>query len=64
MFEVFVRRLVSVKSIVTIMLTVTFMIMSLNGTISQEFMTVYTVVIAFYFSSQANKPQTPNDGVA
>ena len=31
--------------------------MSLAGTISQDFMTVYAIVIAFYFGTQAKKPQ-------
>ena len=47
--------LVSVKSIVTLILTVVFAYMAITGTISQDFMMVYTVVIAFYFGTQTQK---------
>lgn len=53
--------LLSVKSLVTLCLTVVFAIMSLHGTISQEFMTVYAVVIAFYFGTQSQKQQNAID---
>ena len=48
-------NLLSVKSLVTLVLTAVFAVMSLLETISQEFMTVYAVVIAFYFGTQAQK---------
>ena len=41
------ENLLSVKSLVTLMLTAVFTVMALRGTISQDFMTVYAVVIAF-----------------
>ena len=47
--------LVSVKSIVTLILTAVFAYMAVTGTISQDFMMVYTVVIAFYFGTQTQK---------
>lgn len=50
-------NLLSVKSLVTLTLTVVFAVMSLRGTISQDFMTVYAVVIAFYFGTQSQKVQ-------
>ena len=52
--------LLSVKSLVTLTLTAVFAVMSLRDVISQEFMTVYAVVIAFYFGTQAQK--TKEDG--
>ena len=48
-------NLVSVKSIVTMILTVVFAYMAITGKISQDFMMVYTVVIAFYFGTQTQK---------
>lgn len=48
-------NLLSVKSLVTIILTAVFAYLAITGQVSQEFMTVYTVVIAFYFGSQAEK---------
>ena len=50
-------NLLSVKSIVTLTLTAVFAVMALRGTISQDFMTVYAVVIAFYFGTQSQKVQ-------
>ena len=47
--------LLSVKSIVTILLTVVFAYLAIVGEISQEFMMVYTVIIAFYFGTQTQK---------
>lgn len=48
-------NLVSVKSIVTIVLTLVFAYLAIIGNIGQDFMTIYTVVIAFYFGTQAQK---------
>ena len=50
-------NLLSVKSLVTLVLTAVFAVMALRGTISQDFMTVYAVVIAFYFGTQSQKVQ-------
>lgn len=49
--------LCSVKSIVTIVLTVVFAYLAITKQITQEFMVVYTVVIAFYFGTQSQKVQ-------
>ena len=60
MKETIIKRLgtlLSVKSLVTLTLTAVFAVMALKGTISQDFMTVYAVVIAFYFGSQSQKVQ-------
>lgn len=50
-------NLLSVKSIVTLVLTVVFAYQSVTGTISQDFMTIYAVIIAFYFGTQSQKVQ-------
>ena len=55
-------NLLSVKSLVTLTLTVVFAVMALKGTISQDFMTVYAVVIAFYFGTQSQKVQDALEG--
>lgn len=56
--------LMSVKSIVTLVLTGVFAWQSVVGRISQDFMTVYAVVIAFYFGTQSQKAQELMDGDA
>lgn len=55
-------NLLSVKSLVTLCLTVVFAVMALKGTISQDFMTIYAVIIAFYFGTQSQKQQDAIDG--
>ena len=51
-----IAKLIDVKSIVTLVLTAVFAILSLNGKISSEqFQTVFTVVISFYFGTQYQK---------
>ena len=57
-------NLLSVKSLVTLTLTAVFAVMALKGTISQDFMTVYAVVIAFYFGTQSQKVQDAVDSAA
>ena len=43
-------KLLSIKRVIAFMLTVVFCIMSLNSQVSsQEFLTVFSMVIAFYF---------------
>lgn len=55
-------NLLSVKSLVTLTLTIVFAVQALRGTISQDFMTVYAVVIAFYFGTQSQKTQDAMEG--
>ena len=55
-------NLMSVKSIVTLVLTGVFAYMSVTGNISQDFMTIYAVIIAFYFGTQSQKTQDVIDG--
>ena len=65
MKEKLVKRaanLLSVKSLTTLTLTAVFAVMALRGTISQDFMTVYAVVIACYFGTQSQKVQDAVDG--
>ncbi len=46
-------NLLAVKSLVTITLTVIFAVLALRETISgSEFLTIFTVVIGFYFGTQ------------
>ena len=49
-------NLLSVKSIVTIILTLVFAYLSVIKLVSaDQFLTVFTVVIGFYFGTQAEK---------
>lgn len=49
-------KLLTVKSIVTIVLTLVFAYLTITGGVSaDQFLTVFTVVIAFYFGVQAER---------
>lgn len=49
-------KLIDVKSIATLFLVVVFCFLSIKGQVtSQEFITIFTVVISFYFGTQATK---------
>lgn len=56
MGELIVNRLVSIKSIVTLILTGVFAYLSIARVISgEQFLTIFTVVISFYFGTQYEK---------
>lgn len=60
MMDIIKKRLatlLSVKSLVTLVLTIVFAYMAITGQISQDFMTIYAVIIAFYFGTQSQKTQ-------
>lgn len=52
-------KLASVKSIVTIILTSVFAALAATGRVdADQFLTVYTVIIAFYFGTQHERNNT------
>lgn len=54
-----IGNLITVKSITTILLAVVFCILALRGVISAEqYMTIFSVVIGFYFGTQYDKKNT------
>lgn len=57
-----IGNLLSVKSLVTLVLTVVFAVMTVRQAISQDFMTIYAVIIAFYFGTQSQKVQDAVEG--
>ena len=58
-----ISNLLCIKSIVTLALTATFVYLCVNGAVSADmFLTIFTVVIGFYFGTQAEKrSQTSGD---
>ena len=65
MNETIIKRLgnlLSVKSLVTLALTVVFAVLTVRQAISQDFMTIYAVIIAFYFGTQSQKVQDALEG--
>lgn len=54
-----IQKLLAVKSIVTLALTAVFCVLCLNDMIAAEqFMAIFTMVIGFYFGTQAEKKNT------
>ena len=63
MLEKIINRLVSVKSFITLILTGVFAYLSATGVISgEQFLTIFTMIVSFYFGTQAErKNTTPKD---
>ena len=57
-----VYKLLNVKTIVTLALTLCFIVLSFMGKITNDFMTVYITVIAFYFGTQKQKTEDNKNG--
>lgn len=56
------EKLIDVKSLVTLTLTVLFFVLAIKEIIdANAVLTIYTTVIAFYFGTQYQKNQTKND---
>lgn len=57
-----IAKLIDVKSIVTLVLTGVFSYLSIIGVIkAEQFMTVFTVVISFYFGTQVGKKEAKEE---
>ena len=55
-------KLINVKSIITILLTIVFSYLSICGDIQpDQFMTVFTVIISFYYGTQLEKKDNNNN---
>ena len=49
-------KLLRIKSLVTLSMTLVFSVLAMRGDVSgQDFLTVFTTVIAFYFGTQTTK---------
>ena len=65
MKHIFSKRLAAllcVKSIVTLILTAVFAALALTNRVNQDFMTVYTVIVAFYFGTQLHEKVADGGG--
>lgn len=51
--------LLQVQNLVTLILTIAFLHLAISGRVAaDQFLTIFSVVIAFYFGSQAQKSST------
>ncbi len=56
--KVTIQNLLTVKSIVTIVLTLVFAYLSVTLVISgEQFLTIFSIIVAFYFGTQYQKGQ-------
>lgn len=56
-------NLLAVKSLVTLVLTAVFAVLALKGVVSgQDFLTIFLIVVSFYFGTQSQKIQSALDG--
>lgn len=56
-----VTNLFKIKSLVTIILTIVFAVLSIKGVVgAEQFLTVFSVVIAFYFGMQTQRSANEN----
>ncbi len=52
------NKLLTIKSLVTLAMTLVFCVLALRGVLDgQDFLTVFTTVIAFYFGTQTAKKE-------
>lgn len=55
-------KLIDVKSIVTIVLTITFVILCLSGSVlDDKFVDIFKLIIVFYFGTQSAKITTTKE---
>ena len=60
------KKLIDVKSIMTLMLTVVFCVLAVIGRVTaDQFVTIFTVIVGFYFGTQSMKrTETNKEGSA
>ena len=56
------QKLLTVKSIVTFALTGVFCYLAVVGQLETEFLTIYTMIISFYFGTQVAKDSITKGG--
>ena len=60
-----ITNLLKIKSLVTLALTATFVYLCVNGTVSADmFLTIFTVVIGFYFGTQSARKEDAAEAAA
>ena len=57
-------KLLTVKSLVTLILTLVFAYLAITGEIGQPFLTIYTMIISFYFGTQYEQDKAGTKGGA
>ena len=56
------KKLIDVKSIVTIILTIVFAYLAIHAVITgEQFLTIFTMIISFYYGTQYQKKASNED---
>lgn len=50
-----INKVTSARWLIAVIMTIVFAVLSFTNKISSEFITIYTMVIAFYFNKQRDK---------
>lgn len=50
MFERIINKITSARWLISVIMTIVFAILAFNNKLTSEFITIYTMIIAFYFS--------------
>jgi hypothetical protein len=52
MLDRIVNKLTSGRFLITVILTIVFAVLAINNRLSTEFLTIYTMLVAFYFGKE------------
>lgn len=52
MLDRIVTKLTSGRFLITVILTIVFAVLAINNRLSTEFLTIYTMLVAFYFGKE------------
>lgn len=58
-----IAKLIDVKSIITIILTIVFSYLTINQIVNNDFMKLYTMIVCFYFGTQYEKNKKDDDKI-
>ena len=54
-------KLIDVKSIITLLLTIAFIKLAFQYAVTTEFLSIYTMTIGFYFGTQSKKKENEQE---
>lgn len=55
------KKLIDVKSIVTLTLTLTFAFLCIKNNMLKEMLSIYTMIMGFYFGTQSQKQENKKE---
>lgn len=61
MLDRIVTKLTSGRFLITVILTIVFAVLAINNRLNTEFLTIYTMLVAFYFGKERTDNQEYNE---